>query len=320
MAKWRHDAHLEKQWGVEPSRTFEELMLRYLTETAAGGKKSHETDKQITRTLRGFFAGLVLNNMGAEHVNEFIAWRRAAGVSDSTINRELGLFSSALNYARLHWEWNLPNPVQGRRPKQGQSRIRWITRAEADRLIESVTHNPRRAHLREFIELGLNTGMRSQEMLGLTWDRVDLKQRLIYLMPDDNKSGRHHAVPLNNVAFAALIRRANFKASHCPASSWVFAKKDGERIASVKKGFRAACLDVGIDNFTPHDLRHTCAAWLIQGGVSLSQIKELLNHTSVQVTEKYAHLAPDNIRSAVSSLDVVSHDLVTLDKKKSATY
>lgn len=311
LAKWKLEVHEHKMWGAEPKRTFEDLMLRYLTETVENGKKSHETDKRITKTLKGFFAGAVLNTLSAAGVNGYIQWRRSSGISDSTINRELGLLSAALNYARKHWEWDLKNPVEGRRPSQGNGRIRWITRSEADRLIDMVSRNPRRIHLREFIELGLNTGMRSQEMLGLTWDRVDLKQRLVYLMPDNNKSARYHSIPLNDSAFAALIRRANFRATHCANSPWVFAKKDGSRIASVKKGFKAACRDAGIEDFTPHDLRHTCAAWLVQNGVSLAEIKELLNHTSVQVTEKYAHLAPENVRSAVSVLDV-SHDLVTL--------
>lgn len=312
LAKWKLEVHEQKMWGVEPSRTFEELMLRYLTETKENGKKSHTTDLQITRTLKGFFGGIVLNKLGAAGVNGYIQFRRSKSVCDSTINRELGLLSAALNYARKHWEWNLSNPVEGRRPPQGKGRIRWITRSEADRLIQMVSQNRRRMHLREFIELGLNTGMRSQEMLGLSWDKVDLTQRLVYLMPEDNKSSRYHSVPLNDKAFSALIRRANFRAAHCANSPWVFAKTDGSRIASVKKGFKAACKDAGIEDFTPHDLRHTCAAWLVQSGVSLAEIKALLNHTSVQVTEKYAHLAPENVRSAVSVLDV-SHDLVTLN-------
>lgn len=318
LAKWKLESHQQKLWGAEPERTFEELMLRYLQETKAAGKTSHELDLQITRTLKPIFTGCVLNQMGASHVNGYIQHRRKLNISDSSIRRELGLLSSAINYARKHWEWNIKNEVEGRRPKQGEGRIRWITQYEADRLIEQVTKNKRRAHLREFIELGLNTGMRSQEMLQLTWERVDLRQKLVYLMPEDNKSARFHAVPLNDVAFAAIIRRANFRAAHCPQSPWVFAKVDGEKFKSLKKGFYAACKDAGINNFTPHDLRHTCAAWLVQNGVSLYEVKELLNHTSIQVTEKYAHLAPENVRKAVEVLNK-RHDLVTLKKEKPGT-
>jgi len=61
---------------------------------------------------------------------------------------------------------------------------------------------------------------------------------------------------------------------------------------------------VGIEDFRPpHDLRHTCSAWLVQSGVPLAAIRDLLRHTTAQMTEKYAHLAPETIRAAVAVLD-----------------
>jgi len=70
----------------------------------------------------------------------------------------------------------------------------------------------------------------------------------------------------------------------------------------------------GIADFRIHDLRHTCAAWLVQAGVPLSEIRDLLGHSTISMTEKYAHLAPENIRSAVSVLDGTGHDSVTQKK------
>ena len=52
-----------------------------------------------------------------------------------------------------------------------------------------------------------------------------------------------------------------------------------------------------------HDLRHTCAAWLVSSGVALTEVRDLLGHSSVKVTERYAHLAPENVRAAVAVLD-----------------
>ncbi len=291
-------------------------MVRYLKETAS--KRSAATDRDLTRVLRRYFAGMSLNTLKPAVIHEYVQHRRSQGRKDGTIRRELSLLSTAINHARHNWEWQIPNPVAGRKPGAGEGRIRWITKAESCRLIEAAKGSLRSPHLADFIELGLYTGMRSQEMLGLSWDRVDLHNRIVYLPAATNKSKRNLSVPLNRTAYRVLVRRAAFRAEHCPDNRWVFAKKDGSRITTVKKGFRGACARAGIPDFTPHDLRHTCAAWLVQARVPIAEIRDLLRHTSVQVTEKYAHLAPDNVRSAVQILDA-SHDRVTLSGEPTDT-
>ncbi|MBK5963421.1 hypothetical protein CCR95_04775 [Thiocystis minor] len=66
-----------------------------------------------------------------------------------------------------------------------------------------------------------------------------------------------------------------------------------------------------IENFRIHDLRHTCAAWLVTAGVPLAEIRDILGHSTILMTEKYAHLAPDNLRSAIARLDTPRHVCVT---------
>ena len=96
-------------------------------------------------------------------------------------------------------------------------------------------------HLVDFIRLGLNTGMRKGEMLGLDWRRVDLKANLVYLGSQHQKSGKHGSVPLNAAAREALLSRANFRATHCPDSPWVFCNRKGARIANIRTAFASAC-------------------------------------------------------------------------------
>lgn len=172
--------------------------------------------------------------------------------------------------------------------------------------LSAARTEPRAPHLADFIELGLHTGARLQEMLALDWSRVDLEHHLIYLPAIRNKSKRNVSIPLNATAFAVLTRRAAFRDEHCPNSPWVFANKRGKRIASVKKSFSTACRRAGITDFHPHDLRHTCAAWLVQARVPILEVRDLLGHATVAVTEKYAHLDPDKGRDTVCVLDDAS--------------
>ena len=300
-AKWKLEAYRAKQWQEQPKRSFEELMLAYLTATTS--KRSANKDRERTATLRRHLAGRTMNGLTATDIRSYIAKRRGEGVSDSTINRETSLLGAAINYANREWEWNLPNPVKGRKLKEPEGRVRWITRAEAGGLIQEAGRDPRADHLPDFIALALHTGCRRGELLGLEWKRVDLKENMLHLEGRHTKAGKRRSIPLNSTARAALLSRARFKAEHCPASPWVFANREGERITDVKKSFSTACRRAGIEDLRVHDLRHTCAAWLVTAGVPLSEVRDLLGHASVTMTERYAHLAPENVRAAVEKLE-----------------
>ncbi|MGH8644168.1 MAG: tyrosine-type recombinase/integrase [Gammaproteobacteria bacterium] len=236
-------------------------------------------------------------------VRNYIAQRKAEGAAASTINKEIGLLSSAINYARREWGWDLHNPASCCKQREPQGRVRWISREEADRLIFCAKHIQRASHLPDFIRLAINTGMRRGELLGLEWERLDLEANLIHLNAHHTKAGKRRSVPLNAEAREAIMERACFRAQHCPASPWVFCDRSGRRIGEVKHSFATACKRARIVAFRIHDLRHTCAAWLVSAGVPLAEVRDLLGHSSITMTERYAHLAPENVRAAVAVLD-----------------
>jgi site-specific recombinase XerC len=101
---------------------------------------------------------------------------------------------------------------------------------------------------------------------------------------------------------AAIIGRARYWAQHCLDNRWVFCREDGSRIQAVKRRFTTACRRAGIEGFHIHDMRHTCAAWLVTAGVPLTEVRDLPGHSSVKMSERYAHLVPENVRAAVTLL------------------
>jgi len=276
-------------------------MVTFLQATA-NVKRSHRDDKLHTRQWQVSLQGRDMRTLTPQDIRAHIDRRSEEGVTNATINRELSLLSAAINfYNKEHME-ALPNPTKGRKLREPEARIRWLSHEEADRLIAAAQGAQRAPHLADFIVLALHTGCRSGELLGLQWSRVDMKERLIHLEGEHTKAGKRRSVPLNSEAHRALLARANVRATHCPGSPWVFANETGQRIQSVKRSFATACRRAGIEDFRIHDLRHTCAAWLVSAGVALPEVRDLLGHSSITMTEKYAHLSPDNVRRAVAVL------------------
>jgi len=290
LSKWKLEAHHGRKWGEQPTRIFDELMLAYLKGPSTE-KRSPDRDRYSAKNLFPVFTGRELSSIGPSDIRAYIDKRKADGTAHGTINREIGLLSAAINYARMEWGWDIPNPAQGRRLREPEGRTRWITREEAGTLIETARIEPKAPHLADFIALALNTGCRRDELLQLDWRRVDLSMSLIHLEAQHTKSAKRRSVPINAHARAALISRLSYRASHCPDSPWVFCDQKGERIQRIKRSWATCCKRAGIEDYRVHDLRHTCAAWLVSAGVPLTEVRDLLGHSSVTMTERYAHLA-----------------------------
>lgn len=242
-----------------------------------------------------------MNSVRGPEINGYIQHRRELGISDSTIRRELGTFSSAINYAILQWEWPIHNAVEKRRPKQAKHRIRFFTSDEYKRMLAASKETP---DVWDFLEIAVNTGLRKMELLSCTMRQVDLRNSVIYLDPENQKSGEYSTVPLNYTARKALMRRVSWVKHNRPESQYLFpGRTDGHR-EDIKRAWAAMIKRAHVSNARPHDCRHTFASWLAQSGkVPLHLIKEAMRHSSITVTEKYAHLIPKNTQLSVDILD-----------------
>ena len=79
--------------------------------------------------------------------------------------------------------------------------------------------------------------------------------------------------------------------------------KTNDRIKDIKTGFHTACKKAGINDFRFHDLRHTAASWMVMEGVSLYAVKEILGHSDIKTTQRYAHLSPGYLENEIGKLD-----------------
>lgn len=272
--------------------SFDQVLLAFLQ--ARVDEKSAVRDKNAAQHLFPEFTGWLWCEIQPHHLRNYLRRRKNAGAAVSTVNKEMGLISRAARFMNEELGHFIANPAQGLKQREPEGRVRWLTQAQAQTLVDCAGRlGPRAAHLPDVITLALHTGMRKGELLGLEWARVDSVNGLIYLEAGHTKGNRRRSIPINRPARGALESCQ----ARCPGRFVFGGVKD------VKRSFAHACQLAGIEDFRFHDLRHTFASWLVQAGAPLTEVRDLLGHASIEMTERYAHLAPERLRGTVARLE-----------------
>ncbi|WP_083615858.1 site-specific integrase [Pantoea sp. 1.19] len=335
QAQELHDRRKAELWRIErlgdfPDVTFEEACLRWLEEKAH--KKSLDADKGRIGFWLMHFEGVLLKDITEAKIYAAVSrmtnrkakerWEqravsmakkgldigeyKPAAVSTSTKAKHLALMKALMRAAEREWKWIEKSPVI-KVPQERNKRVRWLEPAEAKRLIEECPEP-----LKSTVEFALATGLRRSNIVDLTWQQIDLQRKVAWIYPEESKSGRAIGVALNEMAEAVLRRQIG---RH---HNWVFVhtesvkRNDGTTTASVRKmrvdsntAWRAALKRAGIEDFRFHDLRHTWASWLIQAGVPLSALQEMGGWESIEMVQRYAHLAPNHLTEHARQIDAI---------------
>lgn len=148
--------------------------------------------------------------------------------------------------------------------------------------------------------LALNTGMRRGELFSLIWSDIDLKNKQLTVQGHSSKSGNTRYLPLNDEACSTLTAWRNQNTG----KDLVFPSLiTGQRLDNIRKSWAGLRKLADLQDFRFHDLRHSFASKLVMAGVDLNTVRELLGHASMEMTLRYAHLAPQHKAAAVALLN-----------------
>lgn len=279
----------------ERERTGAELLDRYAAEEIPK-KASQRSYKGYLKNLRPFFGDYVLADITPKLIVQYRTQRYAKGVKPATVNRELALLKHAFNLGKREWEWCTKNPVASVKfDKENNRRDRWLRQEEENRLLNASS-----PWLRDIVVLGLHSGMRLGEILALTWDEVDLFRKTVMVIR--SKNGEQRTIPLNTTVLALLKHKYTGRSIQ---TRLVFHTGTDTMIDQhhLRRAFRRALNQAKITGLTFHDLRHSFATRLVQAGIDLYKVKELLGHNSIVTTQRYAHHYPESLRTSVNVLD-----------------
>ncbi|MFP1891033.1 site-specific integrase [Lonsdalea quercina] len=328
--KMKADSWRAAKLGEAPVKLFEEACIRWIREKSH--KRSISTDKSRITFFLEHFRGRELSTITNDQIQIAISkaydrkhrdrWElmrdrlrregkpvpayKAKPVSDSTKYSMQAFMRSLMRIAANEWGWlNSVPVVKARQPRN--KRIRWLTHAEARRLIDELP-----PHMKQVVTFALATGLRRSNIIDLEWSQIDLTRRMAWIHPENAKGGKAIGVALNDTSCDVL--RGQIGKHH----RWVFVhevaatKPDGNKTPEIRKlrvdgnkAWKAALKRAGIEDFRFHDLRHTWASWLVQSGVPLSALQEMGGWESIEMVRRYAHLSPVHLTQHAKQIDCI---------------
>ncbi len=271
-------------------------------------KKSHRNDLMIIPMFKDFFGNRPLESFTTDLVEAYLQKRRQDGqrnhagkpLSDTTLNKEIVTLKTIFRRAVLNGQIDR-NPIIGVRKFKEHFRDRTLEPVEFQALLSCCSQR-----LKGIVQLAYSTGMRCGEILGLRWNQVDFKGRVIVLEAADTKTREKREVPLSETllqSFKQIPRTLG--------CDHVFTFK-GKRIGCIRKAFERACRKAGIGNFRFHDLRHCAVTNYRKAGVPDTVIMSISGHKTHAVFRRYDRVDREDRHAALRKMESMIDTGMTL--------
>jgi integrase len=223
-----------------------------------------------------------------------------AGKSQKTVQHILANIRQVFNRAISLDIFPGPNPVSKIKfQKINNQRVRFLKTIEAETLLTALIKKSTQVH--DMALLSLHTGMRAKEIFRLAWSHIDFDNGTSHIVDTKNTESRYAYM---SDAVKEMLQK-NYQSKN---TDLVFPDSNGNRIKYMSKTFprvvEALGFNTGViddrNKVVFHTLRHTFASWQVQDGMDLYTLQKLMGHKSFQMVQRYAHLAPDNLKKATT--------------------
>ncbi len=249
-----------------------------------------ERIKYTIKRLKPYFGDSRPDQITRQGCRRYASQRRDDGVKDGTIRRELVTLRAALNWHDPQHKGviELPEPPA--------AKDRWLTKAEFKKLLRTASQTP---HLVVFLHTAIGTAARKEAIFQLLWENVDFDRGVISFIKKQGGKNRAEVIPMTPTLKAVL------QSAHDVSTTDHVVEWNEKPVKSIRSAFNKACKRVGLDDVTPHTIRHTAATWMAMDGVPIKEIARYLGHSDPSVTWRiYAKYTPDYLKSASNSVDV----------------
>lgn len=279
--------------------TFDVLADLY-EDWAKVNKRSWKTDTGRLKGMRETFRGKLIDSLTSRDVELYKAKRIKDDVKLTTVNKCLQILSKMFNLA-ISWGYLEQNPAKGVKkfPEEPFRRKRVLSTEEEERLLKAIFPE----YLKSMVKIFLNTGLRRKELFYLRWENVDFRNKSLFVR--ETKTSKSRYIPMNETVYYQLMKFYETRKN----DDLVFVNlKTGKGFVCIRKAFHGACRRAKTRNLTLPDLRRTFATRLLEAGVDIITVQQLLGHSSVTITQIYTMTNQGEKRRAVSLLDTKNGD------------
>lgn len=301
-------------------QTFSDMAKEYKAWSQAN-KSSWEVDhRYLDLHVLPVIGGLKTDQVSTQVLERYKSGLAQKGFAPASIVHCLGLIRRCYTFARDmypgYWEQIAPHGIPTQNvtfPRVQNSRVRYLTKHEAKVVLDAAKKTDPLMH--DIVWLALGTGMRRNEIANLRSHKVHIEQRLIMIPAAYAKSGQDETVCIPDQLISLL---QNILCSKSPTDLVFPSTRTGGPLKSISPRFKkvidATGLNRGIDDprdrIVFHTLRHTYISWLVMEGTDIRTVQGMARHRSIDMTMRYAHLAPSNLSQAANRLPEFGPDLI----------
>jgi integrase len=310
----------EKRRTEKEALTFKQLFENSYFPDSAANKKRWSWKRE--EGLFTNWASPVIGNMRLADIRPFhveiikknmLTQKKSA----RSINYAIALIRQVFNFARSNRLFTGDSPILGvKKLKEDNRRYRFLTEEEADKLSSQLMSSDMQLYGISLISL--HCGLRAGEIFALKWGDINSSNRTIFIRDPKNKRNRTAYMTEKVMDYFSLIASG-------PADKLVFPNPKGCQYSQISPLFADTVKALGFNQEITdrrhkvvfHTLRHTYASWLVQRGVDLYTVKELMGHSTLAMTERYSHLRKENLTNAVK---IFEEGLKKADTRPAETY
>lgn len=301
--EWREEIHRIDELGERPRITLGKAFEIYASEkqNTSGSQYTKTNIKTVSERMN---TNVYIDDIKDWDLTKFKSKREKEGIAAQTIKHNFQVIRSAVTWAKNNGY--VTRQLTYPKIELPKHRLRYLSIDEENRLLNDLDPKRKRLYRPDYefrpeaenrsyhdnydlVVMLLDTGARYGEIANIKWEAIDIENSAINLW---RPKVRNESIVYMTTRVKGIFQK-RFK--NRMSDEFVFTNKNGQARGYQAKGIRAAFKRAKIDNFKIHDLRHTCASRLVQAGLSLYEVANILGHTDISTTQIYAHLERKDI-------------------------